>query len=360
MTAKQMLLRQRPLVNLARSTSSRMWAVSVCAFAAVVQSSLTDSFASLFLALSALAAALITELLLTWKEKRFASIGDGSAAASAMVLVLLLPNRISPVCAVFGAVFAMAVVKHSFGGLGSNWLNPAAGAWLFLRISWPDAFMSALEGSPLSIVSAGLEGGLSNPEGSPMGILKIAGNGTGWAASALDGFIRSALNGAVFSPVKAELPSGYIDLFMSRAPGIVADRGLAALLLGTVIVVAFQAGRLRAPAVYLAVYAFLVRAAGGLPFGGTPWSGDMLFGIFSGGVVAAAFFLAAEPVTGAKSRAGTAAAAALAGFFSWFFRYQGFVPYGAFFAILTVNAACLIIRNLEFRFFYSGRRDAPR
>jgi electron transport complex protein RnfD len=328
-----------------------MWAAALGSFLAVMQSSMTDSFASLILALSALAAALGTEFVITWRTRGFEALKDGSAAVSAMALVLFLPNRLHPVYAVFGAIFATAVIKHSFGGLGSNWINPAAGGWLFIRSSWPGAFNAALRGSPLSVISEGLEAGLVSIQGSPMGILKIAGNGV--PAGRIDGIISSVLNGTVFMPVKAELPSGYIDLFLLRAPGIIADRGLAALLLGTIVVLAFQACRTWVPLVYLLVYTILVRVAGGLPFGGSAGSGDMLFGLFSGGLTAAAFFFAAEPVSGAKSYPGVLAGAVLTGFFSWLFRYQGSEPYGAVLAVLTVNAVSVIARGLEFRYLYS-------
>ncbi|MDR0602197.1 MAG: RnfABCDGE type electron transport complex subunit D, partial [Treponema sp.] len=131
-------------------------------------------------------------------------------------------------------------------------------------------------------------------------------------------------------------------------------RGLAVLLAGTIVIAAFQAGRLRVPAVYLLVYALLVRIAGGIPFGGTAGSGDIIFGVFSGGIIAAAFLLAAEPVTGAKSGAGIAAGAALAGFFSWLFRYQGLEHCGAFFAVLTVNVVSVFVRRIESRYLYAG------
>jgi electron transport complex protein RnfD len=275
-----------------------------------------------------------------------------------MALVLFLPNRLPPVYAVLGAVFATAVIKHSFGGLGSNWMNPAAGGWLFIRFSWPGAFHAALGGSPLSVISEGLDAGLISLQGSPMGILKIAGNGV--PAGRIDGIVSSVLNGTVFLPVKAELPSGYIDLFISRAPGIIADRGLAALLLGTIAVFAFQACRVWVPLVFLLVYTILVRTAGGLPFGGGAGSGDMLFGLFSGGLVAAAFFLAAEPASGAKSYPGVLAGAALAGFLSWLFRYQGSEPYGAVLAVLVVNAVSVVARGLEYRYLYSRGQDAGR
>jgi electron transport complex protein RnfD len=37
---------------------------------------------------------------------------------------------------VVGAFFAVALVKHEFGGLGSTLFNPAIAAWVFMNMSW--------------------------------------------------------------------------------------------------------------------------------------------------------------------------------------------------------------------------------
>ena len=349
-------LSQQPQINLARSTSGRMWLVSVCAFLVVIQSSLTDSFASLLVALSAVTAAVLTEFLITYKSGRTYILRDGSAVASALVLALLLPNQIFPVYAAAGAVFAMAVVKHSFGGLGSNWLNPAAGGWLFIRFSWPGAFKAALENSPLSLLGESVNRGVSSLQGSPMGILKIDGADLFASTGALERTVRSFLNETVFSFLKVELPSGYLDLFASRFPGIIADRGLLVLLAGTVVITAYQVNRAWIPAVFLAVFGVLFRYAGALPFGGSLWNGDVLFAFCSGGTMAAAFFLAADPSTGAKSRTGIFLAAAAGGGISFLFRCFGAEPYGIVYAMLFINAALPLIRIIESRLFYEKRR----
>jgi electron transport complex protein RnfD len=166
------LLLQKPQVNLARSSSTRMWLVSICAGLTILQSAMTDAFASLFIALAAVTGALLTEFLIDdLSMRRFIREGgrpqdgqsgayrDGSAIASALVLTLLLPNTIHPLFAFLGAVFAMLVLKHSFGGLGTNWVNPALGTWLFIRVGWPGAFSDALKDSALSILTATLSGG---------------------------------------------------------------------------------------------------------------------------------------------------------------------------------------------------------
>jgi electron transport complex protein RnfD len=358
MGKKEVRIEQKPQVNISRPTAGRMWLICFCVIPAIVQSGLTDGGASLITAASALVSAVLVELLLTWKTGGFEKIKDGSAAASALVFSLLLPNRIHPAYAALGAAFAMAVVKHSFGGLGSNWVNPSLGGWLFVRFSWPVFFDRALEGSPLTVIHEGLRAGVSGARDS---ILKTSGaDQFAGAASSLDGMVRDFFNSRIFSLAGAELPPGYIDLLVSRSPGIIADRGLLALLAGTIVIAASQAGRAWIPAAFLGVFGLLVRAFGALSYGGLPGQGDILFAFFSGGTFAAAFLLAADPVTGAKSNAGVLAAAILSAVLAWFFRCQGLEPYGAFFAIALVNAFSPLIRSLERRLLYaSPRRVSP-
>jgi electron transport complex protein RnfD len=331
-----------------------MWLVSVCAALAILQSALGDSFSSLVIALTAAAAALLTELLISLKKGR-SSLKDGSALVTALVLTLLLPNHIHPVFAALGAVFAIAVVKHSFGGLGTNWLNPALGGWLFVRFSWPLAFNRALEGSPLAILTDSLGKGFSDPQGSPLGILKI----NGWTGGPFDKMLSSFLNQTIFSFNGVELPEGYIDLFRSSGPGIIADRGLFLLLLGTIVITAAQIGRCRVPAVFAGTYALLVRIFGALPLGGALGGGDVIFGLCSGGVIAAAFLLLGDPATGPKSGAGALIAAFLAAAAAFVFRYRGLEPYGAFFAVALLNALTPLIRGLESRVLYAHKGRSP-
>jgi electron transport complex protein RnfD len=348
----------RPQINLARSCSARMWLVSLCAFMAVLQSSLSDSFSSLIIALASAATAALIEGVIRYRRGEPLTLKDGSAICSALVLALLLPNRIHPVYACIGSAFAVLVVKYGFGGLGANWLNPAAGGWLFLRFSWPAAFREALAGSPLSLLAESLDRGFSNPQGSPLGLLKIDGAGGQTLVSAFDTAARSFLNNTVFSLSGAELPGGYMDLLSSPAPGIIADRGLLAFLLGTIIITAARTNRSWIPALYLGIYGIMVRLFGALPYGGGMGNGDLLFGLFSGGTMAGAFILAADPATGAKSNGGIAFAALLGGLLAYLFRYPGGEPYGMISALVLVNGLFPLVRTFEYHALYR-RTAAP-
>jgi electron transport complex protein RnfD len=333
-----------------------MWLVFGCALGTVLYSAFSDNFVSLNVGFSALAAGLIAEVLalhlgklraqnaalnggtgsaapnggltaggnLTNGNLTGGKIADGSAAASVMVLVLLLPHTINPLYAALGAVFAMLVVKHSYGGLGTNWANPALGAWLFIRFSWPALFSGA------------------QPVLSP---------GRG-----VDTVLRTFLNRTVCAAIGAELPPGYVDLLLGVGTGgIIADRGLPVLILGTVLLAAVKVNRAWIPGLYLAAYALLVRSFGALSVGGGFGEGDILYCLCSGGTLAAAFLVISDPVTGAKTPAGMLLSAVLSAFLAFLFRYPGGELYGALPAAAMSNALVPLIRSVE-RYLPGDRR----
>jgi electron transport complex protein RnfD len=212
----------------------------------------------------------------------------------------------------------MLLVKYSFGGLGANWANPALMAWLFIRLSWPALFDNAPA---------------------------LASPGPG-----LDTAFRDFLNHTVFAVTGAELPSGYMAMFLGLGnQGIIADRGLPLLVLGTILLTATQANRAWIPGLYLGVYAVLVRLFGALPGGGAVGEGDVLYCLFSGGTLAVAFFVVSDPVTGAKTWPGMFAVSVLAAAGAFLFRYPGGELYGALPAAALVNALLPLIRTLELR-----------
>jgi len=278
-----------PHVFEVRTSSRSMWILCACLCAPIIQSSLTDGFFSLLLAMVAVATALAMESVLdlgrgSSKFPQNLASTDGSVIVSALVLVLLLPNGIPPLVVVFGVIFAVLIVKHSFGGLGSNWLNPAAGAWLFLRFTWSPLFETALARSPLTLLGVSVSKGVIDPSGSPMAILKIA----GWKPSSVDEKVTAWFNNTFLSLLGAELPTGYVDLLTSPSAGLIVDRGLLALVFATVVLIASNLVRWYLPLIFIFFYVAAARIWGGFPFGGALFSGDMLYALLSGPVALAA------------------------------------------------------------------------
>jgi len=325
-------LLQKSQVSLSCSTPVRMWLVSLAAFLVILQSGFTDSFRSLGLAFAVVLSALLTEFLFLYKSGKTAMLKDGSVVASALVFTILLPNLISPVYAVIGIIFAVAVIKHCFGGLGSNWLNPAAGGWLLIRIAWPASLDRALE--------------------APSGLMAQSGF--------LETQVRPFLNDTVFSFFKTEIPSAYLDLLASGNPGIIADRGILALLLGSILIIGFRACRTWVPVIWIAVFVFLAHLAGSVPSGvlaadNTQLTGDVFTALCTGGTLAAAFILSADPATSAKSVVCAAGAAVAGGFLAWFFRFPGGETYGAIISVIIINALLPVFRTIENYWLYERR-----
>lgn len=353
MLGKSTVIAQSPQINLSRPTQSRMWLVNCCAVLGIIQSALTDRGASLAVASAAVITAVCIELLMNLRTKKN-TLKDGSTLATALIFTLMMPNQIHPMVVVFGVAFAIIVIKYCFGGLGANWLNPAVGGWLFVRLSWPVIFSEALGNTPLFIINDALARNISDPQGSPLAILKMA----GFTGSSLDTSLTSMLNTSLLRFTGAKLPDGYIDLFIQGGPGVIADRGLLALLVGSIILTASQISRFWVPAFFLGVYALFVRVFGAVPYGGSIGNGDVLFGLLSGGIIVTAFILLADPATGPKSAVGAAAASIFAGCFTFVFRYQGMAPYGGFFSIALLNALIPLLRGLESHYFYETRRNS--
>ena len=327
MPERKKIFTHKPQINISCSSTSRMWLVCGCAFSCVLQSAFSDGGQSFIIALTAFFSAILTEFILTWRTHGTAKIKDGSAAATAMILTIMLPNQIHPIFAIIGVVFAITVVKYSFGGLGSNWLNPALGGWLFIRFSWPDVFVNAIENASTAISE----------------IVQTT------EITTMDNSITEFLNNSVFSISGIQLPSGYIDLLFNKNPGIITDRGLFTLLIGTVVITAVGINRGWIPLVFLTVYGFFIRLAGDLS--GIFWNGDILYGIFSGGTVAAAFILAAEPSSSAKRKPGVLVSVVICAILAWFFRYKCMEYSGVFIALALMNCFTPIVRLIEDRLF---------
>ena len=83
--------------------------------------------------------ALLTEMLMNKMEGESFTIGDGSAAITGLLLALTLPPSLSLSAAALGSIFAIAIGKQVFGGLGYNIFNPALLGRAFLQASFPVA-----------------------------------------------------------------------------------------------------------------------------------------------------------------------------------------------------------------------------
>jgi electron transport complex protein RnfD len=113
-----------------------MWSKIVILLILSLFSVVVFGLEALALVLVSVLAAVLTEAAIQKLTNQELTIQDGDAVLIGLIIALLLPPDIKLWIPVVGAFFAVALVKHAFGGLGSTLFNPAIAAWVFMNMSW--------------------------------------------------------------------------------------------------------------------------------------------------------------------------------------------------------------------------------
>ena len=150
-----------PHTHTRRSVASTMHHVQLALLPVTAFSVYLFGWPALFLLLITIFAAWLSELFCLWLAGK--PIGpyatDGSAVLTGWLLALSLPPWAPWWIAVLGAVIAVIIGKHIFGGLGQNLFNPAMLARVALLISFPLEMTTWANPAPFgSPTSPGLNG----------------------------------------------------------------------------------------------------------------------------------------------------------------------------------------------------------
>ena len=116
-----------------------MWHVIIALVPATAAALYYFGLPALLLILSCVVACLVTEIAINLLKGQKPTVRDGSAVITGLLLALTLPPTLSITSAVLGSIFAIAVGKQVFGGLGYNIFNPALIGRAFLQASFPVA-----------------------------------------------------------------------------------------------------------------------------------------------------------------------------------------------------------------------------
>ncbi|MDH3713156.1 MAG: RnfABCDGE type electron transport complex subunit D [Gammaproteobacteria bacterium] len=248
------------------------------------------------------------------------TLGDLSAIVTAWLLALCIPSLAPWWLIVSGTAFAVVLVKHAYGGLGTNIFNPAMAGYAALLISfpvpmtqWPGGDAATLDlAACLAVIGANttaldgltaataldyaktqllLERGFDAMRGEPV-FGTLASNGWEWiAVGHLGGGLWLLWRGVIRWQIPAAM--------------------LAALLLSALLFHLLDAQRYASP----------------------------LFHLFAGATVLGAFFIATDPVTAATSPRGRLVFATGIGALVYVIRTWGGYPDGVAFAVLVMNMA---------------------
>ena len=223
---------------------------------------------------------------------------DWSAIVTGVLLGLILPPTISLWMVAIGAIFAIAIVKEAFGGLGHNIFNPALGA---------RAFMSASFSVPMTTWVK------------PMG----------FAADA----VTSATPLSGVSGWQQFDPSAHQAMFFGNTAGTIGETSVLFILIGGGFLLARGIINWRIPAIYIGVVALI-----SLAFGQDP-----LFHILAGGLMLGAFFMATDYVTSPLTNRGKIIFSVALGVLTVLIRQLGGMPEGVCYSILFMNAITPLI-----------------
>ncbi len=275
------------------------------------------------------AAALVAEAAMLALRGRAikATLADGSALLTAVLLGFALPPLAPWWLVALGAAFAIVFAKQLYGGLGYNPFNPAMVGYVLLLVSFPREMTTWL----LPITLGGDVLSLGDT-------LRYALTGVLPAGLSLD-----ALSGATpLDLMKTELSLNKTvsETFAMPLFGAVGGQGFEVVnglvLLGGLWLVWNRTITWHAPVGLLGAL-FLMA--------GLFWSLDPdthaspLFHLMSGGAMLGAFFIATDPTTCATSNRGRLIFGVGAGALIYMIRTWGGYPDGIAFSVLLMNLA---------------------
>jgi electron transport complex protein RnfD len=331
-----------PHLHEGSSTAKIMISVILCLLPAGIWGVILFGLYSLYVVLASVAASVLTEFIITRLQGRF-TLNDWSAVLTGLLIGYNMPPSVPIYIPVIASVFAIAVVKMAFGGLGRNWMNPALAGRVFVTFSWT-GFMTRWK-APVSWSADAVSGatvlgfikaGLMDFEGTVRGPMEFLAS-KGYTIGALPGFLSS---------LSRLFPGRYGALFMGNIPGCIGEVSALLLLLGSIYLFAKKIITWEIPVSYIGSFALLIWFLGGRPFGGGLFTGDVAFHLLAGGLMLGALYMATDMVSSPLTRRGMIIYGVGAGFLTFLIRIYGSFPEGVSLAIIIMNMFVPLINRL--------------
>jgi electron transport complex protein RnfD len=329
---QRLLVTSSPHLKDPDNVSRIMWSVTVALAPAVVISLYFFGLRALQMYIISITAAELTELLcLKLRHKPLNHVIDGSTAVTGLLVAMILPPSASWFCVAVASIFAIAVAKHCFGGLGHNIWNPALAGRVFVQFAYP-AQVSLSEWT----VPRPLFGGQP---------------------------LMDATTQATPLFKEASVHPDYMDLFFGNGiSGSLGETCKLALLIGGVYLILRKRVDWRIPVFYIGTI-FALTAL--LPAGGQNapyWINDPFYHVLSGGLFLGAFFMATDMVTTPVTPTGRIVFAIGCGVLVAIIRLYGGYPEGVAYSIIFMNTTVPLIDRWVRPVVYGSKtpRPAPR
>ena len=257
-------------------------------------------FKALLLILITIASCVATEWVFNTVVHTKNTIADLSAVVPGLLLALNLPVALPWWEAVIGGVFAIAIVKMMFGGLGQNFMNPALGARCFLLI----AFAADMTNFTTDTYTGA----------TPLALIRNEGLGS----------------------------VNVMDMLIGNTAGTIGETSVIAILIGAIILILTGVIDLKIPGAYIISFAVFI-----LLFGGHGFDVNYLVAeLCGGGLMLGAFFMATDYVTSPITPMGKIIFGISCGVLTGIFRCFGANAEGVSFAIILSNLFVPLIEKV--------------
>ena len=247
------------------------------------------------------ATCVLSEFVWQRATKQAVTISDWSAVVTGLLLAYNLPATAPWWIAVIGSILAIIVVKQFFGGIGSNFMNPALTARAILFISWSGIMGAYPTANPFQFTADAVTGA------TPL----------------------ATLNGGTTEGIKL------LDLLLGNHGGVLGETCAIAIILGGVYLIVRGIADWRIPASFIGTVfvCYLIKDGAEMA----------LYQLLSGGLLLGAFFMATDYATSPINKLGRVIFGIGCGFFLFIIRAFANYPEGCSFAILFMNVATPMI-----------------
>ena len=288
-----------PYLRSKSTTQKMMLDVIIAMLPALAASIYFFGMNALMLTVVSVISCVVAEVFMQKFFKKKVTVSDLSAVITGILLAFNLPASAPWWMPVFGGFFAICIVKQIFGGIGSNFMNPALAARAAIMASWPGLITNYI--TPDGVASA-----------TPLQLMKAGTTG--------------------------ELPS-LMDMAIGNIGGVIGETCSILLVLGGIYLIVKKVIDWKIPCLYILTTTVLL-AAFGVDISLLPYH------ILGGGLILGAFFMATDFVTCPVTPNGRIIFAIGCGIITAIIRVYGGMAEGVSYAIILMNTATPLIESL--------------
>ena len=305
---RMLVLNSSPHLHTTKSVNKIMWSVIIALIPAMAMSFYYFGSQAIWMIAICVIAAVATEMLMNFMKGEKITISDGSAIITGILLAMTLPPSFRLSSAALGAIVAISLGKHIFGGLGYNIFNPALLGRAFLQASFPVAITTW--SNPITEKYSTID---AVSTATPLGSFKFE-----------------------------KILTDYSDLLSGNVGGSLGETSAIAILLGGIFLLILKNADWRIPLSFIGSVLIL---------GGIFWLldpnqyPDPVFHLLSGGLLFGAFFMATDMVTSPITPKGGWIFGAGAGILVVIIRLFGGLPEGVMYSILLMNGVTPLINR---------------